>query len=90
MRKGKKLSHEHCIKIAVANRNETPYKNLSDELIKRQLSYRALAKILNLSASTVSNRMNGLFDFTIKDIAKLTEFFNLPAEYLLKRFESHS
>ena len=85
--KGKPLSHEHSLKIGAANRKKSPFKNLLTEMDKRQLSYKELARLLELSTSTISNRMHGLFNFTGKDIAKLVEIFGKPLEYLIARVD---
>ena len=87
-RKGKKRqSHteEAKLKMSVARRGESPYKNLLAEMDTRQISYAALAKILDLTVATVSAKMRGKVKFMVKDIAKLVEFFGKPVEYLMTR-----
>ncbi len=84
------LSAEYLLKrddgkIFVSKKYETPYKNLLSEMKKRQLTYTALAKLLDLSRTTFSGKMHGECYFTTKDIAKLVEIFGLPAEYLVAR-----
>ena len=78
---GHKQSAKTRAKIGLAN------KNLLTEMDKRQLSYKELARLLELSTSTISNRMHGLFNFTGKDIAKLVEIFGKPLEYLIARVD---
>ena len=73
------------LKISVARRHNIIFKNLACEIDKCNLSYRGLAKLLELSASSVSMKMRGEQNFTAEDIAKLIEIFGKPAEYLLKR-----
>lgn len=88
-RKGVKKSPKHCMKIALSRRNTTPCKNLLKEIEKRQLKYCELAKLLGLSTSApFSNKILGRYNFTDKDIDKLVEIFNLPAEYLMARTDS--
>ena len=41
---GKHLSVEWCAKISANGRGETPYKNLSNEITERQLTYTAIAR----------------------------------------------
>lgn len=72
-------------KISVAHRPNTQFKNLRNEIEKRQLSNNALAKIIGMSTSSVSMKMHGKKNFTAKDIAKLVEIFGKPAEYLMAR-----
>ena len=76
---------EARINISLARRSESPYKNLVAEMDKRRLSYTALAKFLNLSDVTVSDKLRGKSNFTVNAVDKLVEIFNLPAEYLLER-----
>ena len=82
--KGEIFSEERCKNISVARRSKILFKNLSDTINEQNLSYRKLAKILNLSHSSISMKMTGKRKFTDKDIAKLVEFFGKPAEYLMK------
>ncbi|MBR2518752.1 MAG: GIY-YIG nuclease family protein [Selenomonadaceae bacterium] len=82
---GKKFPDDRCFNIAEAKRGKTPYKNLLAEMIKRRLSYKGLTDILDWSVGTVSKKMRGICNFTLKEIAQLVEFFVLPAEYLLAR-----
>ena len=62
----------------------SPFKNLTVELYARRLSYTELAKLLDLSPVTVSCKINGNARFTDKDVTKLVEIFDKPAEYLMK------
>lgn len=85
-RKGVKKSAKHCLNIALSRRSTTPYQNLLKEIEKRQIKYFELAKLLGLSTpAPFSNKMLGRYNFTAKDIDKLVEIFNLPAEYLMAR-----
>lgn len=81
------LEAELSSRISVTKRFESPYKNLQKEIDANQFSYRQLAKLLGLSSCTVSEKMNGKYNFTDKDIAKLVEIFGKPADYLMKRDE---
>lgn len=78
---------EQSAKISVQNRGGSSFKNLLMEMDKRKLTYTALAKLLDLSRPTVSDKMLGMQNFTAEQVAKLVEIFNLPAEYLMKRDE---
>ena len=68
---------------SVSKKHETPYKNLLAELNKRQLTYIALSKLLDLSIATFSAKMSGKENFTAAQVAKLVEIFGKPADYLL-------
>lgn len=82
---GKHHTGENKIIFSINNRGDSPYKNLRNEMDKQQISYRDLSKLLGLSQANFSRKMIGLRKFTNKDIAKLVEIFNKPAEYLLAR-----
>lgn len=82
---GKRHTIKSRAKMSVNRRNESPYKNLLCELDAQELSYTALGKLLGLTQSTMSHKMRGDQNFTSEQIAKLVEFFNKPAEYLLAR-----
>ena len=82
---GNFLSAEHRAKISATERNDSPFKNLSDTITAYNLSYIALAKILGVSQPTVSFKMCGRINFTAKDRDTLVELFGLPAEYLFLR-----
>lgn len=82
---GNFLSAEHRAKISATERNESPFKNLSDTITAYNLSYTALAKILGVSRPTVSFKMCGRINFTAKDRDTLVELFSLPADYLFLR-----
>ena len=81
------LERSDGLTTTLTNRNKTPYKNLSNAMAEQQISYTALAEILNLSESTVSDKMRGKRDFTAAQVAKLVEIFGKPADYLMKRDE---
>ncbi len=79
---GKPRPKETCAKIGAAQRKESPFKNLTAELDAHQLSYAALAKILEINNATVSEKMLCRKNFTARDKATLAEFFGKSAEYL--------
>ena len=83
--KGVSKSPQHCANISAGKRENSPFKNLTAEIDKMKLTYNSLAKLLGLTHQTVSLKMLGKQNFTDKDIIKLVEFFNLPAEYLMER-----
>lgn len=72
-------------KESLTKKRRTQYKNLLAEMDKRQITYGALAKLLELNPATISEKMTGKYNFTAKDIAKLVEIFGKPADYLMAR-----
>ena len=82
---GHEVFDETRTKISAKLRKETPFTNLLKEMDKHMFSYSSLAKLMGLSRQSVSAKMRGENNFTIKDILKLVEIFNKPAEYLMAR-----
>lgn len=78
---------ERRAKLSLANRHNSKFKILIAEMDNRQLSYTDLAKLMDLSRQTVSDKMIGRRNFTERDKAKLVEIFNKPIEYLLYKEE---
>ena len=79
------LSAEHRAKISATERNDSPFKNLSNAITAHNLSYTALAEILGIARPSFSFKMCGRINFTAKDRDILVEVFGLPAEYLFMR-----
>jgi len=84
---GKHHTKKTLVKMVASSHRKSLFKNLLAEMNKRQMSYRDLAEILSLSRDTISDKMQSSRKFTVKDIAKLVEFFGLPAEYLMARVD---
>ena len=80
---GKPRSKETVRKMSIGRRGESHYKNLLAEMDARQITYSALAKLLGLTQSTISQKMHGRRNFTAEQIAKLVEIFDKPIDYLL-------
>lgn len=82
---GKHHTDESRAIMAEIHRIETPYKNLLNELNKRNMLYTDLAGLLGIAISTLSQKVHGKFNFTARDAEKLEKIFGLPIEYLLQR-----
>ena len=72
---GKHHTDEARAKMAEIHRMETPYKNLLNELKKRNTLYIDLAGSLRISLSTLHEKMHGNRNFTARDAEKLKKFF---------------
>lgn len=72
------------VKISVGKRGYSPYKNLLNEMNKRQLTYRGLSKLTGICKSSLPLKMSGKVKFRADEIVKLVEVFCLPAEYLFQ------
>ena len=82
---GKPLSAEHRAKISATERGNTSFKNLLYEIDARQLSYKALSRLIEMPLSSLSYKMQGIRKFNERDRVKLEEFFGKSADYLLER-----
>lgn len=51
--------------------------------LDRDLKQEDIAKVLNRSRSAYANLENKRYKFTVEDIIKLCEFYNVSPEYLL-------
>ena len=62
--------------------------NLENELRKHHLTKRAYAKFLNISNKTLFNKMNGITDFTLKEMKRSINFISsetpLTIDYLFE------
>ena len=76
---------ERRIKLSASNRHNTPFKNLLAVINEHRFTYTTLRKRLGLCRQSISFKMRGEVNFTEKDIAKLVEIFDKPADYLMKR-----
>ncbi len=72
-------------KRSIAQRGYSPYKNLLAELDARQLSYKALEKLMGVPKSSIPRKIRGVYNFSDADKIKLTEVLGKPIEYLLAR-----
>lgn len=51
--------------------------------LDRDLKQEDIAKVLNRSRSAYANLENKRYKFTVEDIIKLCEFYNVSPEYIL-------
>lgn len=73
------------VKPSTPHRRESPYPNLIHELDARQLSYAALARLMDWDKNSFARKMRGDRSFMDKEKNKLADFFGKPVEYLFKR-----
>ena len=76
-----------CAEIFEDYRNNCPFKNLIAEIGNQNLSYKELAKLLNISIGSVSLKMRSKICFMDSEKKKLAEIFGKPIEFLLAREE---
>lgn len=60
-------------------------KSVDDLLTAHHMSRSDLAFKLNVSASLISQKLNGRASFTLKDITKMADLFHVSTDYLLGR-----
>lgn len=66
----------------------TKYPNLNVAMFKAGINQKALAELLNMSPTTLSFKINGKTDFTITEIEKIKDIFNLPYEDIFLPYKS--
>lgn len=68
------------------------YPNLNAEMAREKVTQIEISKLLNLSTSSLSEKMNGKKDFKLKECKKIkSEFFaNLTIDYLFSTKEDNS
>ena len=79
------LQRDDGLAVTLSKRSVSPFNNLMIEMEKHQLTYTALAKLLGISISSLSMKMNNKQIFTERNKKKLAEIFGKPIEYLLQR-----
>lgn len=60
------------------------YKNLEAELTRNGYTQNDVSKLLNISVSTVSDKMNGKREFKLIECKKLATWLNASIDYLFK------
>jgi transcriptional regulator with XRE-family HTH domain len=62
------------------------YPNLNAELARKDIKLEQLARVLGLSVGTVSQKKNGLYDFTLKEAKAIKHFLqvDIPLEELFE------
>lgn len=60
------------------------YKNLEAELTRNSYTQNDISKLLNISVSTVSDKMNGKREFKLIECKKLSKWLNASIDYLFK------
>lgn len=62
------------------------YRNLSAELVRRKLTQNDIAKLLGISISTMSYKMNGKSEFTLSEARTIYAFLKTDVP-ILELFE---
>lgn len=57
---------------------------IKSELVKKGLNYTSLSKVLNISISTLGNKMNYRTPFTADELIQIATFFNKEITFFLK------
>lgn len=57
------------------------YGNLALELRRKKITYKAVAELIAASERTVSNKVNGISDFTVTEVLAISQ--NLLPEFTL-------
>lgn len=81
------LARNDGLPTILSRHHKTFYRNLLNEINRRQFTYTSLANLLGLSQQTLSDKMSGKRKFKPKDKKKLVEIFDKPIEYLMFKEE---
>ena len=65
-----------------------PYEALKREFLNRGLTYRDVANVIGVAASTVQLKINGQSDFYISEILAICEAFGIDAEVFFAEYEA--
>lgn len=66
-------------------RNISVAKNVRNLLRSNGVRQRDLAAELGMHEQTVSNKLNGQRPFTLRDVARIADYFDVSVDYLLGR-----
>lgn len=69
--------------MAIKTSRYGEFKKLKSILFERKINYVAAAKMADLSTSAFSNKINGLVDFRIDEIAKLCDALDIDYTLIL-------
>lgn len=58
---------------------------IKDLMMTERLSQYALAKSINVSQSTICNRLNGKKEPSVESLWKLADFFDVSVDYIIGR-----
>lgn len=58
------------------------YNNLEAELKRKSITRENLAKELNCNVGTISQKLNGKYDFTLREAFALKKLLNCSIDYL--------
>lgn len=58
------------------------YPNIRAEMGRKNLTIKQLAKLMNLSANSVSLKLNGKREFTLSEIEFMADLFGCSLDYL--------
>lgn len=61
------------------------FNNIRAEMRRHNKTNKDVGRILNISANSVSFKLNGKSPFTLNEIHKLAEEFNCSLDYLAKK-----
>ncbi|HHX69841.1 MAG TPA: helix-turn-helix transcriptional regulator [Gallicola sp.] len=72
-------------KAAKKTQKHLPYNRLKAALVERGLTQDHIAKLLNLSKSTVNQKINGSLDFTFSEVEKICDDLSVSTDIFLTK-----
>ena len=61
-----------------------PYQRLKGEMTEKNITYSDMARLLNISAATVSNKINGISDFRISEVQKIQTYYGIDYSFFVQ------
>lgn len=69
----------------VGSKNRVPYLKVKAFLVERELSYKSVSDVINVTPGTVSKKLNGFGgDFTLKEVKLLNQRLGIPVVYFFE------
>lgn len=69
----------------VINEQRTIAKLVRRELRAKQMTQRELADEAGLSEQALSNKLRGLKNFTLRDVSRIADYFDVSTDFMLGR-----
>lgn len=67
----------------MSKRIHKPYSKLKGALKEREITYGDIAKVLSVSETSISNKINGQSDFSLCEVICLKEYLNAGNDIFL-------
>lgn len=69
--------------LEVIDMKHTPYTLLKAALREKRITYRDISRLLKISTSAVSKKINGVSDFYVSEVMRMEEAFGLCNDFFI-------